>query len=472
MFIAFIYADLLLGPGPIHADNPSWLYVANRSFVVSVLLVLATIVHLWIGSLGALEENRRLLARQNEQLRTSGVDLERRVQERTRELEVASRQREDAQAALHQAQKMEAMGQLTGSVAHDFNNLLTVIAGNAEMIANRTQSEREKRRADAILQASERGQRLVRHLLTFARRQMLRPETLDLRLRAREILGLITRSLREDIGITFAIADHLWPIKADSGELELALLNIGLNARDAMPAGGMLRVEAHNVTFAEGEDQESGLVGDYVAITLSDSGTGIEPETLQHVFEPFFTTKGVGKGTGLGLSQAYGFAKQSGGAVSIRSEVGRGTDVTLFLRRTTEPVRATTPPVRRPAVGRGAGSVLYVEDNPEVAAVTEEMLAEIGYQVHRVDDARAALATLRNGQSYDLVLSDILMPGGMNGLDLARELRRRFPQLPVLLTSGYTDGGLEAERNGFVILAKPYRALALADAIARCLVPK
>jgi two-component system NtrC family sensor kinase len=209
-----------------------------------------------------------------------------------------------------------------------------------------------------------------------------------------------------------------------------------------------------------------------VALTLSDSGTGIQPETLQHVFEPFFSTKEIGKGTGLGLSQVYGFAKQSGGAVSIRSEVGRGTDITLFLRRAVEPVRATTSAPLLPALRRRTGSVLYVEDNPAVGAVTEEMLVEIGYLVHRVDDARAALATLRGGQRFDLVLSDILMPGGMNGLDLALEIRRQFPKLPVLLTSGYTDSGIEAERNGFVILAKPYRAMTLAQAILRCLVPK
>jgi signal transduction histidine kinase len=436
------------------------------------LLLLATIVHMWLNSLIALERSQLLLAQQNDQLRAAGIELEQRVQERTRDLETALRERQEAQAALLQAQKMEAIGQLTGSVAHDFNNLLTVIAGNAELLEHRLLAERDRRRADTILQAAARGQWLIRHLLTFARRQMLQPEVLDLRERTRDIVDLVTRSLREDIRIVFAIAHDLWPVKADPAELELALLNIGLNARDAMPSGGVLRVEAHNVAFAEGEDRENGLVGEYVALTLSDSGTGIDPETLVRVFEPFFTTKEVGKGTGLGLSQVYGFAKQSGGTVSIRSDVGRGTEVTLYLQRAGEPARAARPPARRPPLARRTGRVLYVEDSRQVAAVTEEMLKEIGYEVHRVDGAQAALHLIDDGHKFDLVLSDILMPGGMNGLDLAREIRRRLPMLPVLLTSGYSEGGIEAERSGFMILAKPYRAGALADAIARCLAPK
>ncbi len=460
--IVCVYADLPFGAPALARYDPWWFYLANRSFVVCTLLVLASIVHLWIGSLAALEDSRFLLTRQNEALRDSGAELERRVQRRTHELEVMSRRRHEAQAALHQAQKMEAIGQLTGSVAHDFNNLLTVIAGNAELLEQRGTSEQDKRQAGAVLKAVERGQRLIRQLLTFARRQVLHPESLDLRERTRDVQSLIRRSLREDISVSFAIPDDLWLLKADLAELELALLNIAINARDAMPAGGALRVEARNITFSEGGYREDDLLGDYVALTLADSGSGIDPETLSRVFEPFFTTKEAGKGTGLGLSQVYGFARQCGGTAVIRSTLGEGTSVTLYLPRDRSAARATrngaTP---QPAPRRFTGHILYVEDHPEVAAVTQEILLQIGCTVRRTEDARAALAVLDETSAFDLVLTDVLMPGGLNGIELAHEIRRRFPKLPVLLTSGYS----EAADDAFVILPKPYSVDLLAEAV-------
>jgi signal transduction histidine kinase len=215
----------------------------------------------------------------------------------------------DTQAALAQAQKMEAVGQLTGGVAHDFNNLLTVIGGNADLLVRRLQGGGDRRLAQAILQAAESGEALVRQLLMFARRQTLRPEVLDLEQRMNEIRDLLARSLREDIRIRLRFADGLWPVDADPRELELALLNISVNARDAMPGGGTLGIEARNVTFTEGEDEENELRGDYVALAVSDTGTGIDPAVLGRIFEPFFTTKEPGKGSGLGLSQVYGFAQ-------------------------------------------------------------------------------------------------------------------------------------------------------------------
>jgi signal transduction histidine kinase/CheY-like chemotaxis protein len=468
LFVLFVYGDLLIGAPPAAEDTPRWVYLANRSFLACTLLLIASIVHLWIRSVEAAERSGALLAQQNEKLRDSGAELERRVEERTRELEAMSEERQKALAALYQAQKMEAVGQLTGGVAHDFNNLLTVIGGNAAILRDTAPSERRARRLDAILQAADRGTRLTRQLLAFSRRQTLNPETLDLRRWTRETIEMLAGSLRENVQVTYTVPDDLWLVRVDPAQLELALLNIGINARDAMPEGGVLSVTARNVTFAPGADRPNDLVGDFVALTLSDTGSGIEPSVLERVFEPFFTTKEVGKGSGLGLSQVYGFAKQSGGAVTIRSELGRGTAVTLYLPRATGPVdRPAAPPP--PAPVSLAGRVLYVEDNPAVAAVTEDMLVELGFEVRRVEDASAALAALDGGQQFDIVLTDVVMPGGMSGVDLAREIRRRVPTLPVLLTSGYSDEVENSRENGFMMLAKPYGGEALAAALARSL---
>ena len=472
LFIVFALCNLVIGTPPVDPATPRWVFLTNRLLVVFALLVLASIVHLWIRSVAAVEQYGALLRRQNDELRDAGAELERRVQERTRELEIASQERQEAQAALYQAQKMEAVGQLTGGVAHDFNNLLTTIGGNADLLKENVRAERSGPRLDAILRAADRGATLTRQLLAFSRRQALHPETLDLRERTHETVEMMASSLREDIHFALAIPDDIWPVKADPAQLELAMLNIGINARDAMPEGGMLSIEARNVSLAPGEDRQNGLVGDFIALTLSDTGVGIAPKALEHVFEPFFTTKGVGKGSGLGLSQVYGFAKQSGGAVGIRSEVGRGTAVTLFLPRARRPVDDPTVAPRPRAFPAGAGRILHVEDNPAVAAVTRDMLAEIGFDVHGVEDAAAALAVLDRGQTFEIVLTDIVMPGKMNGLELAREIRRRAPGLPVLLTSGYSEALTDAGQNEFVILAKPYRAAALVDALALCLAAK
>jgi two-component system NtrC family sensor kinase len=376
-------------------------------------------------------------------------------------------EREATQAQLFQSQKMEAVGQLTGGVAHDFNNLLTVIGGNADLLARRLQGGGDRRLAQAILQAAESGEALVRQLLMFARRQTLRPEVLDLEQRMNEVRDLLARSLREDIRIRLRFADGLWPVDADPRELELALLNISVNARDAMPGGGTLSIEARNVTFAEGEDEENELRGDYVALAVSDTGTGIDPVVLGRIFEPFFTTKEPGKGSGLGLSQVYGFAQQSGGAVSVRSQPGQGTTVIVYLPRAAAPA---APPIveERPAASAyGTGTLLLVEDNPAVAAVTSDMLEAAGHTVHRVDDPNSALTILEGRPDFDLVLSDIVMPGGMSGVAFARELRRRRPRLPVILTTGYSEAAEQAAEDGFTILRKPYSADALNEAVGR-----
>ena len=394
------------------------------------------------------------------------------VNERTRDLETVNqrlqlevKEREQAEAALRQAQRMEAIGQLTGGIAHDFNNLLTVVSGNAALLHDNAPDDVIARRASAIIRAAERGVRLTRQLLAFSRRQTLRPEAVDLRQRTHEIGEMLSRSLREDIEIAVEIPENLWPVTVDPAEFELALLNLGVNARDAMPNGGRFHVEARNVSFRSGHAGSEGLVGDFVALRLSDTGAGMTPEVLAHAFEPFFTTKEVGLGSGLGLSQVYGLAKQSGGAALIESEVGRGTAITLFLPRATkmsaEPCSAMSHvvPAAEPA------RILVVEDDDEVAEATAELLHDIGFQAVRVRDGKAALAALDGSPTIELVMSDIVMAGGMSGLELARTLRERRRELPVVLATGYSQYALQAVKEGFTLVEKPYRRDALAASL-------
>jgi two-component system NtrC family sensor kinase len=275
------------------------------------------------------------------------------VEERTRSLaEVNARlereieEREHAEAALRHAHRLEAIGQLTGGIAHDFNNLLTVVSANAELLSASARTEAIRRRATAILRASTRGARLTRQLLAFSRRQTLRPETIDLRERTGELAEMLSRSLQENIDIKVDLPDGLWPALVDLAEFELAMLNIAVNARDAMPNGGEFRVAAENVSYEPGEAAMEGLTGDFVALRLSDTGSGMPPEVVARAFEPYFTTKDIGAGSGLGLSQVYGFAKQSGGEATISSEPDRGTAVTLYLPRAAaadDPIEASPP---------------------------------------------------------------------------------------------------------------------------------
>src|SRR5215471_257174 len=277
--------------------------------------------------------------------------VERVVDDRTRDLESTNRrlqlevkERERAEAALRQAQRMEAIGRLTGGIAHDFNNLLTVVSGNAELLHDAAADDKVARRTSAICRAAKQGERLTRQLLAFSRRQMLRPEPVDLRERTHEIAEMLSRVLREDIEVSVEIPQDLWPVIVDPAEFELALLNLGVNARHAMPTGGRFRVTARNLSLPCDDAESNGLAGDFVAVTLSDTGTGMTPEVQARAFEPYFTTKEVGGGSGLGLSQVYGFARQSGGMALIESELGRGTSVTLYLPR------AATTSIPSPAV--------------------------------------------------------------------------------------------------------------------------
>ena len=397
------------------------------------------------------------------------------VKERTRDLEeinhrlhLEMKDRQEAEAALRQAQRMEVVGQLTGGVAHDFNNLLMVVSGNAALLSEGAPDDAVRRRASAIMRAVERGERLTRQLLTFSRRQMLRPVPVDLRQRVHDISEMLSRSLRDNIELSIDIPENLWPVMVDPAEFELALLNLGVNARDAMPNGGRFHVEARTLSFLHGDALSDGLVGDFVAMKLSDAGTGMTAEVRARAFEPFFTTKDVGLGSGLGLSQVYGFAKQSGGAAFIESEVGEGTSITLLLPRAS----SKHSPVAYSATNDAEQVVtpfriLLVEDDDEVAEATEELLRDIGLQVVRVPDGRAALATFERDPAIEMVMSDILMPGGMSGLDLARTLRRHRPELPVLLVTGHSQSALQAVKEGFTLIRKPYHRNVLAASIQK-----
>jgi len=383
---------------------------------------------------------------------------------RTRRLHDEAERREAAEAALRQAQRLEAIGQMTGGVAHDFNNLLMIVSGSAERLRRDLTSEKHRRLLDMIMNATNRGESLTRQLLAFSRRQMLMPVAMDLAQRIPELKDMLNRSLRDDITLEVAVPEEGCAVKADPSELELALLNLAVNARDAMPNGGTLRISVEPVAL-EGKPAEDGLSGNFVAIRVADTGSGIAPEILPHVFEPFFTTKDVGKGTGLGLSQVYGFAKQSGGTATVASTVGRGTVITLYLPCTQEAPSPSVAPAERETAPRRADTVLVVEDSAEVAEVATAYFQQLGYVVRQVARANEALELIGNDPKIDLVFSDLVMPGGMSGLELGQAIRRRFPAMPVLLATGYSDGVREALQQGFVVLQKPFDLAALEQAL-------
>jgi two-component system, NtrC family, sensor kinase len=389
---------------------------------------------------------------------------------RTRRLHAEAERREAAEAALRQAQRLEAIGHLTGGVAHDFNNLLMIVSGSAERLRRDLTSEKHRRLLDMIMNATSRGESLTRQLLAFSRRQMLTPAVIDLTQRLPELKDMLTRSLRDDITTEVLVPDESCAVKVDPSELELALLNLAVNARDAMPNGGTLTITVTPVVL-EGSATAEGLSGDFVVISVADTGSGIAPEILHHVFEPFFTTKEVGKGTGLGLSQVYGFAKQSGGTATVTSTVGRGTAITLYLPRTQELPAPSTAPMKAEAAPRRAGTVLVVEDSPEVAEVATAYFQQLGYMVKQVASANEALELLAKDAKIDLVFSDILMPGGMNGLELGHAIRRRDAAMPVLLATGYSDSARDAVEQGFIVLQKPFDLAALEQALREARTP-
>jgi two-component system, NtrC family, sensor kinase len=374
---------------------------------------------------------------------------------RTKRLYDEADRREAAESALRQSQRLEAIGQLTGGVAHDFNNLLMIISGSMQRLRGELSDPKHTRLLDMIATATQRGESLTRQLLAYSRQQTLSPQVVDLSQRLPQLRDLLMRSLGSAIDIKVDVPDAPCAVRVDPSEFELAILNLAVNAKDAMPNGGTLAIRVKPVVL-KGEVSAEGLSGEFVALRLADTGHGIPADLVPRVFEPFFTTKEVGKGTGLGLSQVYGFAKQSGGTATITSAEGRGTAITLYLPRSHEAPDMPTPqsPAETPA--KPAGTVLLVEDNDDVAEVGAGYLRQLGYRVRSVPHAQAALAALRLDGDVDLIFSDILMPGGMNGLELAHEINERFPTIPVLLTTGYSARAQDAVRQGMVVLQKPY----------------
>ncbi|HEY8262302.1 MAG TPA: PAS domain S-box protein [Methylosinus sp.] len=359
---------------------------------------------------------------------------------------------------LREAQRLDALGRLTGGIAHDFNNLLTVISGNLHLLGAKLQDDRLTRHLRECERAIAMGARLNQRLMTFARQRRLAPCATNLNEQTTDMLQLLRRTIGENITIRTTLASDLWPTLADPSEIENAILNLAINARDAMPDGGSLSIETSNLTVARAGEPgcEELAPGDYVRLRVGDTGAGMAPEVAARAFEPFFTTKEPGKGTGLGLASIYGFVKQSGGHVTIDSEAGRGTSVTIYLPKLEGERAASAPPEPAAPTARGGRSILVVEDDPEVRRLAVERLEALGYHVLEAEDARSALAVLEGGAAVDLVFADIMMPGGVSGLELAREIARRWPSKPILLTSGFAGPGGKGESLGFPLLRKPY----------------
>jgi PAS domain S-box-containing protein len=374
----------------------------------------------------------------------------------------------EAQEALRKAeadaahrQKMEALGQLTGGVAHDFNNLLMVVAGFVPRVKDAVaHDEKATEAAQAIEIAAQRGAALTRQLLSFSRRQPINPVVVDIGARIEALRPLLTSTVGPFVDLQLKIAPDLWPARIDVNEFELALLNLVLNARDAVAQKGSISIVAQNRKLAV-EDTPDKLQGEFATVAVVDTGHGIAPDILPKVFDPFFTTKQM-KGTGLGLSQVHGFTRQSGGTAVIDSTPGRGTRVMLYLPRSVALPDRPVAAKQQPSTG---GTALLVEDNASVAAVTRDMLMQLGYAVHAASSAQRALELL-DGHAFDLVLSDIVMPGIMNGIELARAIRSRKPALPIVLVSGYA-GSASGAGPEFTVLRKPYRFGDLREAIAR-----
>jgi PAS domain S-box-containing protein len=373
---------------------------------------------------------------------------------------------------LQQSQKMEAVGNLTGGLAHDFNNLLTIMIGNLDLLQSELAGNRgAEQKVAAILQAAERGADLTHQLLAFSRRQHLSPRHIDVNELITNTTRLLGRTLGENITFDLRLVHDPWPVIVDAGQLEAALVNIAINARDAMPDGGVLTIASEKSRLdADFAALHPGTVaGDYVKIELRDTGTGMAPDVLAHVFEPFFTTKPPGKGTGLGLSMVYGFIKQSGGYVSAESKIGEGTTFQLYLPRAAGADAKSAKPEAHAPVPAGAGKViLVVDDNPAVRATVLLQLRSLGYSVYEADNAQSALSLLDDMEQIDLLFTDIVMPGPMNGKELAAKARARRPDLKVLYTSGF-PGAFAGESSGGALLNKPYRKHDLASAIHRAL---
>jgi signal transduction histidine kinase/CheY-like chemotaxis protein len=409
-----------------------------------------------------LETNREMIAlyaeldRRAEQLQIFNDSLEVAVAS-------ALRERDETEALLRQAQKMEALGQLTGGVAHDFNNLLQVIVGNLEMLGRQLPEDatRSRRAVSNAMEGANRAAILTDRLLTFSRLQPLNPKPIDVDRLSRGMFDILRRTLGQHLEMSIRIDPDLWFAEADPHQLENAIINLAVNARHAMIEGGLVIIAAHNVDVAASRSVAGLAPGEYVGVGVSDTGIGMPPEVLERVFEPFFTTKEVGQGTGLGLSQVYGFAKQSRGEVKIVSTVSQGTTVTIYLPRSLDaPLDAFVASLPSAMKAAPSETVLVVEDDLQVQNYTVEALVELGYQVRRASNAAMALAMIENTDRLDLLFTDVILPGGMTGRELAEEARKVRPDLRVLFASGYIRDAIADKgrlASGIDLLQKPFR---------------
>jgi len=386
------------------------------------------------------------------------------------ELLTRTRELAESQAALHHAQKMEAVGKLTGGVAHDFNNVLQIISGNLQLLSMETRElDGAQRRIAAAMEGVTRGAKLASQLLAFARRQPLQPAVINPGRLIRSMSELLRRALGAEADIEVKIDDDLWNTLVDPNQLENVILNLAINARDAMADSGRLIVRASN--FIVRRSRPGISEGEYVLVSVADTGSGMGPDVLEHAFEPFFTTKPDGKGTGLGLSMAYGFVKQSGGHIEIDSMLGSGTTINIFLPRARE-AEAECTESARDTVDGGNETILVVEDEPGVRVTTVEMLTRLGYRILQAEDGKSALDIIRSGEPIDLIFSDVVMPGGVRGPELARQAREMLPQVRILFASGYAEGDLARDGKldpDVILLSKPYSGDVLARQIRRML---
>ncbi|BBE00150.1 hybrid sensor histidine kinase/response regulator (plasmid) [Sphingobium amiense] len=419
--------------------------------------------------------------RAEDQLHNLNETLEHRVEQRTEELGTAlgrlqreTLDREAAEAALRQSQKLEALGKLTGGVAHDFNNLLQVVSGNLQLLSRDIAgNERAEQRVQNALAGVSRGAKLASQLLAFGRRQPLEPKVVNLGRLINNMDDLLRRVIGEDVEIETIVSGGLWNCLVDPGQIENAILNLAINARDAMPDGGRLTIEAANAwlddDYARQHDEVT--AGQYVMVAVTDTGTGMAPEIIDQVFEPFFSTKPEGKGTGLGLSMVHGLVKQSGGHIKIYSEVGEGTTIKLYLRRETAREDILTDTSTGPVRG-GSETVLVVEDDDAVRETAVCLLSELGYRVLKARDAQSALTVIESGVPMDLLFTDVVMPGPLRSPELARRAKERLPNLAVLFTSGYTENAIVHHGRldpGVELLSKPYTREALARKVRHVL---
>lgn len=374
---------------------------------------------------------------------------------------------------LQQSQKMEAVGQLTGGIAHEFNNLLMVVVGNLEMALANVSDHKAQRFVSSAMKGALRGGELTKQLLAFSRKQDLRAEPVNLNVLTQEMQDMLQRTLGETVVVSTDLTDDIWSVLADKSLLESALLNLSLNARDAMPKGGEITITTMN-RFVDADrfvDHADLVTGDYVMLQVEDTGVGIEPENIEHVFEPFFTTKDVGQGTGLGLSMIFGFAEQSGGFVDIESELDQGTKVRIYLPRSTAHDFGPIADAHSDSqVSTVEATVLVVEDDPDVRAIVVGILSDMGCEIIEAEDARSALRRLDERPDIDVLFTDVVLPGGASGPDLVIEARRRLPDIKVVLTSGYPDGdstGLDSGEKHPWFIRKPYRRTELAELLGK-----